>query len=208
MSKKRHAFVGTGGRALSFIEPLVTTHGDRNELVAICDTSAARMRYYNELLVRDIGHPAVPAYGADRFDDMLREQKPDEVFVCTQDSTHHDYIIRALRAGCDVITEKPMTTDADKCTAVLDAVKTTGKRLRVAFNYRWAPFRSKVKELIDSGVVGRIRERARVWLRRKGQLDERPNEAAEQSAIDACAELASRDHGRAGGGADDGPARS
>jgi predicted dehydrogenase len=98
----------------------------------------------------------VPAYAADQFDDMLREQKPDEVFVCTKDSTHHDYIVRALHAGCDVITEKPMTTDAAKCRAVLDAVKATGRRVRVAFNYRWAPFRSKVKELIESGVVGKI----------------------------------------------------
>ena len=52
MSKKRHAFVGTGGRALSFIEPLVTTYGEQNELVGICDLSPARMAYYNELLVR------------------------------------------------------------------------------------------------------------------------------------------------------------
>lgn len=156
MSKKRHAFVGTGGRALSFIEPLVTTYGDQNELVGICDLSPARMAYYNELLVRDLGYHAVPAYTADRFDDMLREQKPDEVFVCTKDSMHHDYIVRALHAGCDVITEKPMTTDAAKCRAILDAQKATGRRVRVAFNYRWAPFRSKVKELIESGVVGKI----------------------------------------------------
>jgi len=156
MSKKRHAFVGTGGRALSFIEPLVTTYGDQNELVGICDLSPARMAYYNELLVRDLGYHAVPAYAADRFDDMLREQKPDEVFVCTKDSMHHDYIVRALHAGCDVITEKPMTTDAAKCRAILDAQKATGRRVRVAFNYRWAPFRSKVKELIESGVVGKI----------------------------------------------------
>lgn len=156
MSKKRHAFVGTGGRALSFIEPMVTTYGDQNELVGICDLSPARMAYYNELLVRDLGYHAVPAYTADRFDDMLREQKPDEVFVCTKDSMHHDYIVRALHAGCDVITEKPMTTDAAKCRAILDAQKATGRRVRVAFNYRWAPFRSKVKELIESGVVGKI----------------------------------------------------
>ncbi|MBK7549310.1 MAG: Gfo/Idh/MocA family oxidoreductase [Rhodoferax sp.] len=156
MSKKRHAFVGTGGRALSFIEPLVTTYGDQNELVAICDLSSARMSYYNELLVRDLGYHAVPAYTPDRFDDMLREQKPDEVFVCTKDSTHHEYIVRALYAGCDVITEKPMTTDAVKCQAILDAVEATGRRVRVAFNYRWAPFRTKVKELIESGVVGKI----------------------------------------------------
>ena len=134
MSKKRHAFVGTGGRALSFIEPLVTTYGDQNELIGICDLSPARMAYYNELLVRDLGYHVVPTYTADRFDDMLREQKPDEVFVCTKDSMHHDYIVRALHAGCDVITEKPMTTDAAKCRAILDAVKATGRRVRVAFN--------------------------------------------------------------------------
>lgn len=156
MNKKRHAFVGTGGRALSFIEPLVTTYGQRNELVGICDLSPARMAYYNEMLVRDMAYHAVPAYTADRFDDMLREQKPDEVFVCTKDATHHEFIVRALHAGCDVITEKPMTTDADKCRAVMQAVQATGKRVRVAFNYRWAPFRTKVKELIAGGVVGKI----------------------------------------------------
>ena len=156
MKKKRHAFVGTGGRALSFIDPLVTTYGGQNELVAICDLSPARMAYYNELLVRDMGYHAVPAYTADRFDEMLREQQPDEVFVCTKDAAHHEFIVRALDAGCDVITEKPMTTDADKCRAILEAVKATGKRVRVAFNYRWAPFRTKVKELIANGVVGKI----------------------------------------------------
>ena len=156
MSKKRHAFVGTGGRALSFLDPLVTTYGDWNELVAICDVSPVRMAYYNEVLVRDLRHPAVPAYTADRFDEMLHEQKPDEVFVATKDSTHHEYIVRALKAGCDVITEKPMTTDAAKCREIMDAVEASGKRVRVAFNYRWAPFRTKVKELIESGVVGKI----------------------------------------------------
>ena len=154
--RKRHAFVGTGGRAFSFIEPLVTTYGEANELVGLCDLSTVRMAFYNKRLGR-LGHAAVPAYTADRFDEMLRKERPDEVFVCTQDSTHHDYIVRALHAGCDVITEKPMTTDAAKCRAVLGAVAATGKRLRVAFNYRWAPFRSKVKELIVAGTIGRVR---------------------------------------------------
>ncbi len=156
MRKKRHAFVGTGGRALSFIEPMLTTYGQNNELVGLCDLSPARMAYYNELLGRDMNHAPVPTYTADRFDDMLREQKPDEVFVCTKDSTHHEYIVRALNAGCDVITEKPMTTDAAKCKAVMDAVESSGKRVRVAFNYRWAPFRSRVKELIESGTIGKV----------------------------------------------------
>jgi predicted dehydrogenase len=156
MSKKRLAFVGTGGRALSFIEPLTTTWRESNDLVGLCDLSAARMAYYNGLLAGELGYHAVPAYPAEGFDAMLREQKPDTVFVCSVDSTHHDYIVRALHAGCDVITEKPMTVDAAKCRAVLDAVAATGRRVRVAFNYRWAPFRTKVKELLAAGTIGRV----------------------------------------------------
>lgn len=156
MNKRRFVFVGTGGRAISFIEPLVTTYRDSNELVGLCDVSAARMAYYNDLLVNSWKHPAVAAYTADRFDTMLAEAKPDIVFVCSKDSTHHDYIIRALRAGCDVITEKPMTIDATKCRAILEAQRETGRRVRVAFNYRWAPFRTKVKELVATGTIGRV----------------------------------------------------
>ncbi len=156
MSKHRFAFVGTGSRAISFIEPLVTTYRAANELVGLCDSSPARMAYYNRRLTDELGHPAVPAYPAAKFDALLREVKPDTVFVCSKDSTHHDYIIRSLHAGCDVITEKPLTIDAAKCRAILDAQRATGRRVRVAFNYRWAPFRTKVKELLAAGTIGRV----------------------------------------------------
>src|SRR5665213_2126267 len=106
MKKKRIAFVGTGGRALSFIEPLATTYRDTNELVGLCDVSATRMGYYNRMLAGELGYHAVPTYPASRFDAMLVEQTPDIVFVCSRDDTHHDYIVRAMHAGCDVITEK------------------------------------------------------------------------------------------------------
>lgn len=156
MTKIRYAFVGTGGRAISFIEPLVTTYRATNELVALCDRSSARMGYYNAMLTGEWAYHAVPAFTADRFDEMLRTTRPHVVFVCTTDSAHHDYIVRALHAGCDVITEKPLTIDAAKCRAILDAVRTTGRRVRVAFNYRWAPFRTKVKELLAAGTIGRV----------------------------------------------------
>ena len=47
--EKTTAFVGTGGRALSFIEPVATTYRDNNEIVGLCDLSPARMRYYLKL---------------------------------------------------------------------------------------------------------------------------------------------------------------
>ncbi len=45
---------------------------------------------------------------------MLREHRPDAVIVTSPDATHAGYMVRALDAGYDVITEKPMTTDAAK----------------------------------------------------------------------------------------------
>lgn len=156
MSKPRFAFVGTGGRAISFIEPLVTRYREHNALVALCDVSPARMAYYNRKLADHWNYGFVPAYTADRFDALLLETKPNTVFVCSKDSTHHDYIIRSLHAGCDVITEKPMTIDAEKCRAILAAQHATGRRVRVAFNYRWGPFRTKIKELITTGTIGRV----------------------------------------------------
>lgn len=156
MPKTRFAFVGTGGRAISFIEPLVTRYREHNTLVALCDLSPTRMAYYNRKLAGAWNYGAVPAYPADQFDALMRETKPDTVFVCSKDSTHHDYIIRALHAGCDVITEKPLTIDAAKCRAILEVQRASGRRVRVAFNYRWGPFRTKVKELIATGVIGRV----------------------------------------------------
>ncbi|HOL67591.1 MAG TPA: Gfo/Idh/MocA family oxidoreductase, partial [bacterium] len=72
------------------------------------------------------------------------------------DCTHDDYICRALKAGCDVITEKPMTIDAERCRRILDTVRRTGKKLTVTFNYRYSPPRSVVKQVLMEGTIGRI----------------------------------------------------
>ncbi len=149
--------VGTGGRGLSFVEPLATTYRDTNELVALCDPSPSRLRYYNELITNRWGAPAVAEYDAGRFDHLIAERRADLVVVCTPDDTHHDYIARALDGGADVICEKPMTIDADRCRHIFDAVARSGRPVRVAFNYRWGRFRTKVKELIATGTIGRVR---------------------------------------------------
>ena len=73
-------------------------------------------------------------------------------------------IIRAMKAGCDAITEKPMTVDEDKCQQILDAIEETGRSLRVTFNYRYAPRASKVKELIMAGTIGVIKSVHFEWL--------------------------------------------
>jgi predicted dehydrogenase len=87
---------------------------------------------------------------------MIAETKPDVVIVTTVDCTHDHYICRAMELGCDVMTEKPMTTDEHKCQRILDAKRETGRECRVTFNYRYAPPRTQVKDLLMAGVIGDV----------------------------------------------------
>ncbi|OOC59226.1 Gfo/Idh/MocA family oxidoreductase [Paenibacillus ihbetae] len=163
-SKKRYVLVGTGGRAEFFYGALAEHFRDQSELAAFCDINHTRMSYANRLLREKYNHPEVPTYGADQFDRMIETEKPDYVIVTSIDRTHHKYIIRAMELGCDVVTEKPMTVDEEKCQAILDAAKRTGRNIRVTFNYRYAPHHTKVRELIMNDTIGQVTSVHFEWL--------------------------------------------
>lgn len=164
MTRHRHAIVGLGSRSYMYSRAILKTYADRHELVGLCDTNAARMAWCNTKY-RGWGAPAdIPAYAADAFDTMIAETRPDTVIVTSVDRTHARYIIRAMELGCDVITEKPMTIDAESCRAILDAVERTGRKLRVTFNYRYSPSRTSVKGLLQDGTIGRVRAVHFEWL--------------------------------------------
>lgn len=153
----RYAYVGTGGRVRMFLDPVAQRFSDQAQIVGLCDSSLVRASFHRDRLKSKFGYAEVPVYPAADFARMLRDTKPDTVVVCTVDAEHHRYIIEALRAGCDVVTEKPMTTEAAKCRAIFDAVHQTGRKVRVAFNYRWNPGATKVRELLAQGVIGQVR---------------------------------------------------
>ncbi|MBQ6876770.1 MAG: Gfo/Idh/MocA family oxidoreductase, partial [Lachnospiraceae bacterium] len=155
MEKRRYAQVGIGGRAMFFYEAVATTYSATSEMVAFCDVNQTRMNYANSVL-EAAGVKAVPTYKHYEFDKMIEEIKPDCVIVTSVDRTHDYYIIRAMELGCDVITEKPMTIDAKRAQAIIDAQKRTGREVRVSFNYRYAPGNTKVRELIMDDVIGEV----------------------------------------------------
>ncbi len=155
MRRRRCAIVGTGSRAGMFIDAIAGTYRETTELVGLCDVSQTRMDWYNRRLATMAEVGPRPTYLADSFDRMIADTKPDTVIVTTVDATHHLYIMRAMELGCDVITEKPMTTDAAKMRAIFDVIARTGRLLRVTFNYRYAPAYTAVRRLMMEGVVGR-----------------------------------------------------
>ncbi|KAL2177334.1 uncharacterized protein P884DRAFT_259562 [Thermothelomyces heterothallicus CBS 202.75] len=162
-TRKRYAIVGTGARSSFFFNAIGQDYRATACVVALCDTNQTRMNQRNKRL-EAIGHGSVPTYLAADFDRMIAETRPDEVIVTTIDRTHHTYIIRALELGCNVVTEKPMTIDAPRCLDILSAVDRTGGRVRVAFNYRYAPHNTKIYELLRSGAIGTVTSVHFEWL--------------------------------------------
>jgi predicted dehydrogenase len=139
-----------------YLAALSTTYRDRAQLVALCDTNSVRLGYaarrWRDLA--DVSEPDPRTCGPDDFAEVLAVQGVEEVIVTTIDRAHHHYVVAALEAGCDVICEKPLTIDAAKCLAILDAERRSGRRLRVTFNYRYSPRNAALTQLLRDGAVG------------------------------------------------------
>ncbi|WP_347303012.1 Gfo/Idh/MocA family oxidoreductase [Croceibacterium sp. TMG7-5b_MA50] len=162
-ARRRYASVGVGSRNRMYQRAIWGDHKAHAELVATVDVNPGRMALVGQWAA-EAGAPAPRAYLADEFDKMVREQKPDVIIVTTPDALHDAYLVRALEAGCDVLTEKPMTTTAEKAQRILDAVERTGRHIRVTHNYRYAPYRSQVKELLMAGEIGDVLSVDFQWL--------------------------------------------
>lgn len=152
--RRRYAIVGTGARAVMYVDALCGTYRETNELVALCDVSPSRMAFHNSRLAHKFDIDELATYDASEFDRMVKETRPDVVIVTTVDGFHHRYIIRAMELGCDVLTEKPMTVDDDKARAIFETIERTGHSLRVTFNYRYASAYTRLRQLIMEGAVG------------------------------------------------------
>ncbi len=150
VAKKRLVMVGTGGRGTSMWgTDVAKTYSDYVEFVGLCDSNRKRVEVAKQIIGVNC-----PTYTD--FDRMIRETRPDTVIVTTRDSAHDEYIVRALELGCDVITEKPMTTDEVKCQKVIDAEKKYGRPIIVGFNARYSAIAEKTREYLASGVLGPI----------------------------------------------------
>lgn len=148
--KMKIALVGTGVRGCNmFGRDVKRVYEEQITFVGLCDKNIGRVTYAKGYIGVDC-----PVYTD--CDKMLSETQPDILIVTTMDSTHHEFIIKGLNAGMHVISEKPMTTDEFKCQSILDAERSSGKRLIVTFNYRYSPHRQKLYELLRSGEIGDV----------------------------------------------------
>lgn len=148
--KLRVMLVGVGIRGTSFWgKRLVEDYGDALEFVALCDTNPGRLEYAKQFM-------GVSCPVGEDFEALVKANKPDLIIVTTTDATHHHYIVKGLDMGIDVLTEKPLTIDEEKCQEILDAERRSERNLIVGFNYRWGPYMTKVKELLMEESIGKV----------------------------------------------------
>ena len=88
--------------------------------------------------------------------ELIDDPDVNAVYVATPPSSHATYAIMAMRAGKPVYVEKPLAASYDDCARINRVSEETGVPCFVAYYRRYLPYFLKVKEIVDSGRIGRL----------------------------------------------------
>lgn len=143
----RWGFIGCGEaterRALPAFSQL-----ENSEIIAVMSRTPARAKAFAE------------KYGIARWykdaQNLVTDPDVDAVYIATPPSTHSTYAIMALNAGKAVYVEKPLAISYDECLRVNRVAAAQRQGCFVAYYRRYLPYFKKVKDLINSGVIGNI----------------------------------------------------
>jgi UDP-N-acetyl-2-amino-2-deoxyglucuronate dehydrogenase len=91
------------------------------------------------------------------IDELLTSEKNiDLIAVCTPNGLHTEHTIKALKAGCNVLCEKPMATTVRECELMIHSAEETNRRLFIVKQNRFNPPVKAVKKVIEEGRLGKI----------------------------------------------------
>jgi len=101
------------------------------------------------------------AYGFERaygsYEQVLSDQEVDAVYVSLPNSMHHEWTIRALRAGKHVLCEKPFAVNAAQSQEMFDVARKEGRVVVEAFMYRAHPLTAEVIRSVREGAIGEVK---------------------------------------------------
>lgn len=121
---------------------------DAFRVAAVCDHDEARRTATGERFP--------DAFVAADLDGVLARGDVDVVDLCTPPALHLEQITRALRAGKDVVCEKPVVGTAAEVDQLLAVEAETGRHVMPIFQYRYGHGLQKLRHLVDAGVTGRL----------------------------------------------------
>lgn len=116
------------------------------EVVAVCNRSAAKLAVAREKGVKGLYND---------WQTMLADVRPDAAIVALPDRLHYQPVMDCLQAGCDVLVEKPMATNASEAVAMREKAQHLGRKLMANFSFRWDKDFQQLHSSIASGALGR-----------------------------------------------------
>ncbi|GAA3751366.1 Gfo/Idh/MocA family oxidoreductase [Plantactinospora mayteni] len=146
MEPIRVAVVGTGNIARLHAEALRQL-GEEVRLVGAVDTDPGRLSAFCD-------RHDVPARHSD-LASLLEKERPELVHVCTPPGSHHELALGCLRAGANVLVEKPPTLNLGQLDELAEAEQRYGATLSTVFQHRFGTGALRLRALLDAGVLGR-----------------------------------------------------
>ena len=148
MQTKKIVIFGLGARGKIYAEFAAKNSG-KFELTAIIENNPDRVEMAKAI------YPNIPVFTD--YKDFLAEKIPaDIVAVATQDEDHRDHSVAMMKAGYDLLLEKPIANRVEDCLEIYEASKKYNKKVVVCHVLRYTPFYSTVKRIIDSGKLGEV----------------------------------------------------
>jgi len=155
----RAALIGSGGVAHTHSIGYQDNAGEV-ELVACCDNAPGKA----EALAQRFNIPS--AYKS--ASEMLKKEKPELVSVCTPNFNHKELTLRALKAGCHVLCEKPIGMNAREAVQMVQTAKKARKILSVGHHMRFGSEAQALRKIIEGGNLGEIYFVRCMGIRRRG----------------------------------------
>jgi predicted dehydrogenase len=108
----------------------------------------------------DLAEKFAREFGADRWyrdwRELLKDGQIEAVYIATPPNLHAEQTIAAAKAGKHVICEKPMALNAQECRRMIAACRTEGVRLSIAYYRHFYPVVERVKQILESGEIGKV----------------------------------------------------
>lgn len=148
--KMKIGVIGCGVRAPKYFEALDLKRPGEYELAAVADpneTNAAELKSRH-------GHEGTRVFRS--HDEMLEGAELDGVLVTSPNSQHLKPALELYDRGIPFVLEKPVVTTLEDCRALKEKSRESATPAMVGFCLRYTPFYRKVKELVDSGIVGQV----------------------------------------------------
>ena len=149
--KTKAVFLGFGARAQCYAN-YIFSNENTFEVAAVAEPK----RYLQEL-ANEKYHCNKENIYKDWKELIAQGVLGDILFVCTQDNCHVEPAIAAMKAGYkNIMLEKPIDKDINACKRLADAAEEYGARVQVCHSLRYTNFYRRVKEIVDSGEIGKI----------------------------------------------------